>query len=77
MSKSDRVAVWFNSLGVCQHCGKAIEYLGVWDNDHVLPKSKGGSNGLENRQMLCAKCNRSKGALDDEIAKARVRDRDL
>lgn len=29
--------------------------------DHIIPKSKGGPNELENYQPMCCKCNREKG----------------
>lgn len=29
--------------------------------DHILPKSKGGKNCLENYQTMCCKCNLKKG----------------
>jgi hypothetical protein len=32
-------------------------------SDHIVPKSLGCPDDLENRQVLCAKCNTSKGSL--------------
>jgi len=42
----------------CQNCG--------WHDDlqidHIMPRSRGGSDLIDNLQVLCAKCNRSKRA---------------
>ena len=40
----------------CACCG-AQESL---EKDHMIPKSNGGSDARENRQMLCRRCNLSK-----------------
>ena len=50
--------VWRRDRGRCVNCGvrENLEY------DHILPVSKGGSSTVRNVQMLCEKCNRSKGA---------------
>lgn len=42
----------------CQHCGTE-------DNptiDHVIPVVRGGTNDLDNLQVLCGSCNSRKGA---------------
>ncbi len=41
----------------CQHCG-ATEDLAI---DHIVPESRGGKATLENLQVLCRRCNSSKG----------------
>jgi ATP adenylyltransferase len=49
---------------VCQLCGatRNEERLEV---DHIVPRSKGGSNNPSNLQVLCARCNRGKSNRDD------------
>lgn len=44
--------------GVCQTpgCGNTTDLT----QDHIVPKSKGGKNGLHNKQLLCRKCNKEK-----------------
>ena len=42
---------------VCVWCA-TTENLTV---DHILPRSMGGSNKLENLQLLCQPCNQAKG----------------
>jgi 5-methylcytosine-specific restriction endonuclease McrA len=53
-----RIEVWRRDEGKCARCGsnEKLEY------DHIIPISKGGSNTARNIELLCEKCNRSKGA---------------
>ena len=46
--------------GVCIGCDTHFPFR-VMDIDHILPRSKGGTDHPDNLQMLCAGCNRSKG----------------
>jgi hypothetical protein len=53
-----QVLVWNRDQGKCVKCGSKenLEF------DHIIPLSKGGSNTARNIQLLCEKCNRSKGS---------------
>ena len=42
---------------VCQICGSDQNLT----QDHKIPRSKGGSNSLANKWLLCLKCNMEKG----------------
>jgi diadenosine tetraphosphate (Ap4A) HIT family hydrolase len=49
--------------GRCALCGATKETRPL-DVDHIIPRSRGGKTELANLQVLCAKCNRSKGNKD-------------
>ncbi len=46
--------------GVCNGCKMDFPYK-IFDVDHVVPKSRGGSDHIDNLQLLCSSCNRIKG----------------
>ena len=39
-------------------------YQCSFEIDHIVPESKGGEAILENLQLLCRHCNRSKGVKE-------------
>jgi 5-methylcytosine-specific restriction endonuclease McrA len=52
-----RHEVWRRDEGKCVRCSsrEKLEF------DHIIPISKGGSNTARNIELLCEKCNRTKG----------------
>ena len=38
--------------GKCNHCGLTFKQGDLIEEDHIIPKSRGGSNKLDNRQLL-------------------------
>lgn len=57
-TKSTRQRAWLiKTVGKCVKCGSTKNLT----QDHIHPKSKGGVNGLWNKQLLCSKCNTRKG----------------
>ncbi len=53
-----RLAVWRHDGGRCVECGSEFDL----QYDHVIPFSMGGANTAANLQLMCAGCNRAKGA---------------
>ena len=48
----------------CRLCGAGRDDA-VLEVDHIIPRSRGGSNDLDNLQVLCRPCNQSKSNADD------------
>ncbi|MBO5615042.1 MAG: DUF262 domain-containing protein [Prevotella sp.] len=57
----DRRAAYERQKGICPGCNKHFEIEDM-HADHITPWSKGGKTTADNCQMLCADCNRKKGA---------------
>ncbi len=49
--------------GRCALCGATSKERRI-EVDHIVPRSKGGSNDISNLQALCDECNRGKSYKD-------------
>ena len=54
-----KLVVWENQKHKCKSCGKELDYE-FMEGDHITPWSKGGRTVIDNCQMLCRECNRTK-----------------
>ena len=52
-------------LGLCPYCGEQlhVETVGL---DHRIPRARGGSDELDNLQLVCMPCNAAKGNMSHE-----------
>jgi hypothetical protein len=58
ISQEVKLAVWQRDGGRCVQCGSSFDI----QYDHIIPFSMGGASTVENLQILCGSCNRTKGA---------------
>jgi hypothetical protein len=55
----------------CQYCGRHTPEV-ILEIDHIIPKSKGGTDDIDNLTVSCFECNRGKsGTLLDNVLKGR------
>ncbi len=57
--------------GYCNGCNEHFQLQNL-TVDHIIPKSKGGTDHLENLQLLCGHCNSVKGDRGHEYLIARL-----
>ena len=62
--------------GSCRGCGDHMRQRNL-TIDHIVPRSKGGSDDMENLQLLCQACNSMKGNRTQEYLMERLRDEGL
>ncbi len=73
-SPSVKKALYKAQNGKCIGCNN--DYLEKdMEIDHIIPKSRGGGNYLENYQLLCGNCNRTKGNRPMEFLRMRIENR--
>ena len=59
--------------GQCAGCRMDFPFK-VFEVDHVIPQSRGGSDHLDNLQLLCSHCNRTKGDRPQEYLVAKLKE---
>ncbi len=52
--------------GMCGGCRSSFQFRN-FTVDHIVPQSKGGTNHLDNLQLLCGACNSTKGPRTQEF----------
>lgn len=63
-------AEWIEMVEFFEHtCARCFGESGLMyvEKDHITPLYQGGSDGIENLQPLCARCNTSKGADNTDL----------
>lgn len=63
-TKRKRQIVYERDFHKCVNCGHEGSDENPLTLDHIVPRSKGGSNEVENLQTMCYDCNYSKGNGD-------------
>ena len=59
--------------GLCNGCKGDFPFK-LFEIDHKVPRSRGGTDHLDNLQLLCSSCNRIKGDRPQEYLIARLRE---
>lgn len=60
IENTDRQIVFDNYHGVCYLCEKVIDWDSDWEEDHIIPLTRGGMHSYENVAPTHKKCNNSK-----------------
>lgn len=70
--RSHKSLLYRNQDGKCVLCNGQFDYEEM-EIDHIMPRSRGGSDAVDNLQLLCRQCNRRKSARSQSEAVGIVR----
>ena len=59
--RTHRHRLYGEQEGHCAGCETHFPFK-VMEVDHILPQSRGGGDHIDNLQLLCTHCNKSKGS---------------
>ena len=62
--------------GLCNGCKRDFPFK-LYEADHTVPQSKDGTDHIENLQILCASCNKSKSNRPQEYLEAHLTGKDV
>ena len=70
--KTHKHTLFGKQEGMCGGCLTAFPFRNL-TVDHIVPRSKGGTDHLDNLQLLCGACNSTKGDGSQAELKARLK----
>lgn len=74
--KTHKHTLYGKQEGRCAGCGHHFPFQN-FTVDHIVARSKGGTDHLGNLQLLCNHCNSVKGTMDQAAFVAKLKDMDL
>ena len=70
-SPANRRTLYGNQEGNCAGCNTHFEARHL-EVDHIISKGKGGTDHIDNLQLLCGSCNRIKGDRGMEYLRVKL-----
>jgi Zn-finger protein len=61
-SPAQKSNIFFKTDGNCAYCGCSLDPFRNWEIEHVIPKSRGGTDDASNLVPACRRCNSIKSA---------------
>ncbi|MXY46176.1 MAG: hypothetical protein F4Y44_04150 [Chloroflexi bacterium] len=71
--RQNRHVLFGQQEGRCNGCKTEFPFR-MFEVDHVIPRSRGGTDHIDNLQLLCTHCNRTKGDRPQEYLIARLKE---
>ena len=71
--RQNKHVIYGQQEGLCAGCAGDFPFK-LFEVDHIVPRSRGGTDHLDNLQLLCGHCNRVKGDRPQEHLIARLKE---